>query len=614
MTLSYERFKELLVDVLMLDDEPVEPDTPLVEELGLQSIDVVELVERVEEEVGQPLEGLDLAHVETVRDLFVGLTRAGQAEEAPVHEQAVRAWLAEDPLDDVETLAQLWERRTTSTPDRVAVHTDEGAFTYGTLGAQADRVAHALVDLGVLPGDRVLLVLGNTAGFFPAFYGILRAAAVAVPTFHVPQPDRIARIAGHCGARVIVTARPLARPVRKRLEARLDGEPPVFIDLDALLTSSVTTALPPSPGPSDLAMLQYTSGTTGDAKGVMLTHGALVANVRQAVPRARFTATDVFVSWLPVYHDMGLITMTMCPFYLGAQLVLLPVRLDPAAWLSAIAAHLGTVTAAPDFAYRYALKVGGDLSRFDCRSLRMALVAAEPVRASTIQRFEAALGLTDVLRPGYGLAESCVAVTFTPFDQPGVRVDDRGRVCVGPPVPGTTLTIRDEDGRLLPAGTEGEVCLQGPSQTTGYFRNPDATAALFTRDGAVRTGDVGYLDAEGRLTIVDRRKNLLVVAGRSLSPKELEEVVDGVPGVERAMVVGIDEGGDAGEQVHVVAESPTDDGDLPRTIRRALQEQMAIRVKRVHLVPPNALPRTYNGKYRYPEMRRRLLEGSSPVE
>jgi acyl-CoA synthetase (AMP-forming)/AMP-acid ligase II/acyl carrier protein len=649
--LPYALFVELLSDALMIEPEMVTPEAMLVEELGLQSIDVVQLVEQVENELDTDLDGLDLSEVETVEELYWELVAggddggdsivaamaqtAGEAEALP-HIAAMRAWLPDDPLADVETLVGVLARRAAITPDRVAFHTDGRDTTYRELARQVAQVASALQRHGVGRGDRVVLVLPNGGGFFAAFYAVLHLRAVAVPMYHVPQPDRIARIVNHCGAHIVVTPRPLARPVRRRLEARFEGPAPTMVDLPGLLAperfegeAPALLDLPtlltepsragvqlPQPEPDDLAMLQYTSGTTGDAKGVMLTHQALVANLRQAIPKARFTRDDVFVSWLPVYHDMGLITMTMCPFYLGAKLVLLPVQLSAPAWLEAIETHRGTVTAAPDFAYRYVLRVGGDLGRYDCESMRMALVAAEPVRARTIARFEAALGIPGVLRPGYGLAESCVAVTFFPLDRPDIEADADGMVCVGDPVPGTVLSIRDASGAVLPAGERGEICLRSPSQTVGYFRNPDATATLFTDDGAVRTGDVGYLDEQGLLTIVDRQKNIIIVSGRNLSPKELEEVADRMDGVERCMAVGLDQGGDSGEQVHMVvevADPAAADRGLGRAVRATLQEHMGVRVQRVHVVPANTIPRTYNGKFQYPTMRARLEASGSAL-
>lgn len=628
--LSYARFVELLSDVLMAEPELIAPDTLLVEELGLQSIDVVHLVEQVELELDQDLDGIDIGEVETVEELYWELVTggddggdsvvAGMASDAAgveglPHEQALRAWLPGDPLADVDTLVGMIARRAAVTPDRVAVHHDGAELSYRALARQVAQVAGALREQGVGAGDRVLLVMPNSLEFFAAFYGAQHLRAVAVPLYHVPQPQRIARIAQHCDASVIVSHRPLSRPLRRRIEAAVGEDGPVLLDLPTLLTETLRAGLPlPQPEPDDLAMLQYTSGTTGDAKGVMLTHRALVANVRQAIPKARFTEQDVFVSWLPVYHDMGLITMTMCPMYLGARLVLLPVRLSVESWLGGIEAHGGTVTAAPDFAFRFVLRVGGNLERFDVYSLRMALVAAEPVRARTIARFEAELDTPGVLRPGYGLAESCVAVAFYPLDREQIAVDAEGYVACGTAVPGTELSIRSPDGRRLEPGEVGEVCFRSPSQTLGYFRNPEATRALFTPDGHVRTGDLGHLDAQGMLTIVDRLKNIIIVGGRNVSPKELEEAADGVAGVTLSMAVGVDEGGAAGEQVQLVVETDERQPDaalqraVGRAVRQAVQERMGIRAHRVHVVPPGTIPRTYNGKLQYAQMRQRLRE------
>ena len=636
LPISMERFAEMFADVLLTDPELIRPSALLVEELGVQSIDVVYLTERIEEETGLDLEGLDLGEVETVEELYWELltggddggdsvvaelaSRALEGAELP-HEVAMRAWLPSDPLADITTLVGMVMRRAAVTPDRVAFVFDGVETTFRELGRQVARMASALRVQGVEAGDRVVLVMPNSAAFFAAFYGVQHLRGVAVPLFHIPQPDRIARIVAHCGAKAVVTLRPLARPVRKRLEARLGDNGPVLLDIPRLLTEPhrAGTQLP-VPEPDDLAMLQYTSGTTGDAKGVMLTHRALVANVRQAIPLARFTRDDVFVSWLPVYHDMGLITMTMCPFYLGAKLVLLPVRLKADAWLSAIETHRGTVTAAPDFAYRFVLRTGGDLSRYDVDSMRMALVAAEPVRAQTIARFEAALGIPGVLRPGYGLAEASVAVTFFPLDRSTIDVDDDGMVCAGTPVAGTTLSIRTDADEPLPVGEVGEVCLRSPSQTLGYYAHHEATMALFTPDGFVRTGDLGYVDEAGMLTIVDRKKNIIIVGGRNVSPRELEEVVDAVEGVTLSMAVGVDLGGDAGEQVQVVVETAARAPDvrlqrtLGRTIRQVVQDALGLRVQKVHVVPPGSIPRTYNGKLQYAVMRRRIKETGQALE
>jgi acyl-CoA synthetase (AMP-forming)/AMP-acid ligase II/acyl carrier protein len=634
--LSYERFVDLLADTLMAEPDRIAPDTLLVEELGLQSIDVVHLVEQVEMELDTDLTGIDIGEVDTVEELYwelvtggddggdsvvAGMASLASSSEGLPHEVALRRWLPDDPMADVDTLPGLIHRRAAVTPDRVYVHHEGRDLTYRELAKQVARVAAALQAQGVQRGDRVILVMANSFEFFAAFYAVQHLRAVAVPLFHVPQPDRIARITQHCEAKVIIGLRPFARIMQKRIVRELGGEGPILNDMASLLTEPTPAGVQlPMPEPDDLAMLQYTSGTTGAAKGVMLTHRALVANLRQAIPKAEFTDRDVFVSWLPVYHDMGLITMTMCPMYLGAKLVLLPVRLSADAWLTAIETHEGTVTAAPDFAYRYVLRVGGNLERYDISTMRMALVAAEPVRARTIARFEAELGIPGVLRPGYGLAESCVAVAFYPLDREQIDVDADGFIACGTPVPGTELSIRDDAGRVLPPGEPGEVCSRSPSQTIGYFRNPEATKNLFTSDHFVRTGDIGYLNAEGMLTIVDRKKNIIIVSGRNMSPKELEEVVDTLPEVTLAMAVGLDTGGDAGEQVQMVVEVTEREPDaaLQRTVGRAvrglLQEQMGVRVQKVQVVPRGTIPRTYNGKLQYTVMKQRIQRNGQAKE
>lgn len=633
--MTYDRFVEILCQELFIEPEFVSPDALLIEELGVQSIDVVQVVEQVEREMGRSLQGVDMGHVQTVEEFFWEVTAggddggdsvvAGMAEAASTsdglpHEIVMRAYYPDDPLADVDTLVAMIGRRAAVTPDRVALTFGGVETTYRDLARRSAFIASVLASHGIEHGDRVMIVMPNSAEFFAVFYGVMHLGAIAAPMFHVPQPDRIARIARHCSAKAIISATPFSRPILRRLQGALDDAEadPALLDYGTLIgTSAVIGAPLAHPEPGDVAMLQYTSGTTGNSKGVMLTHQALIANVRQMIPGGRMTRDDVFVSWLPVYHDMGLITMTMMPFYLGAKLVLLPVRLDAAAWLNAIQDEGGTFTAAPDFAYRYVLRAGGNLDRYDISSLRLALVAAEPVRKKTLVRFEEAFGIEKVLRPGYGLAEASVGVSIHDLDADDITEDEDHFVSCGPTFPGILLKLLDpETGDEVAPGTRGEICLRSPGQTKGYYRNQEATAALFTDDGYVRTGDIGYLDDDGNVYIVDRAKNIIITAGRNLAPKELEQVSDQVPGVLMSMAVGLDRGGDAGEQVHMVLEAATPDleparqREISREVRRALVEAMAVRPERIHVVPKGTIPRTYNGKFQYAVMRKRLREGS----
>ncbi|MEL6346247.1 MAG: aminotransferase class I/II-fold pyridoxal phosphate-dependent enzyme [Myxococcota bacterium] len=573
------------------------------------------ILRKVEQENGVDLGQVRVRGGDTVKGFYDAIVRVSQsilnAEEATRRPLTVRRpalYIEDDPLVSAQTLVEMVHLRAAETPDAVGIRFSGEELTYRSLSSSVIQVAHALRAQGVTEGDRVILVMPNSLWFFPLFYGVQQLRATAVPVYHVPQPDRIARIATHCDAKVIVTLRPLARPIKRRLKDALAPASILTLEAERLLGAPVDTSSPlPSPLPDDLAMLQYTSGTTGDAKGVMLTQSALITNVRQTIVGTLLDSNDVFVSWLPVYHDLGLIYMTMCPIYLGARLELLPVSLDADRWLSTITTARGTVTAAPDFAYRFVLRTCPDPAPYDLSSLKLALVAAEPVRARTIERFEARFQIPGVMRPGYGLAEASVGVCFYPPNAGPIIVDESGNVSAGSPLPEIALDIRDIDGRPMRPGQIGEICLSSPAQTLGYLNNPQATARLFFPDGRVRTGDLGYLDRQGRLFIVDRLKNIIIVGGRTVSPREIEEIADGLPEVRLSMAVGVDEGGDLGEQIHLIVEANVADPLLlSRELMARVEADLGIRPAKVHVTPPSTIPRTYNGKLRYPEMRQRL--------
>jgi acyl-CoA synthetase (AMP-forming)/AMP-acid ligase II len=439
---------------------------------------------------------------------------------------------------------------------------------------------------------------------------------VPVPLDPGSGASRIAALGAVCGAvRVVLPegAEELRAHLAAARAARGAAVPPVV----ATVGETASRGRPlPAPEPADTALVQFTSGSTGEPKGVVLGHRQVLANLGQMTAGMEITAADVFVSWLPLCHDMGLVLMALVPFSLGAGLVLLPTRLtDVGAWPAAIAAHRGTFTAAPDFAWRLLLRAVRDPGRHDLGSLRVALNAAEPVRPETLRRFHRAFGIDRVMVPGYGLAEATVGVSMQP---PGTApaVCRRGLVSIGRPFPGVTVEVIADGGPAAP-GEVGELVVESPALTSGYFGDPEATRDLFLSPRALRTGDLGFADGEGHLYVVGRRKNVILQGGRNLAPQELEEAVEELPFVRRAAAVGIDRGRAEGEQAFVFAElrkaAPPPEAVLAEMAGRAVaavDERLGLRPGRVVLLAPRGLPLTPNGKVRHGALRDGWRDGS----
>lgn len=508
------------------------------------------------------------------------------------------------PPSSPQTLIDLLELRAARTPAKAAFYWDDRPISYEALWRGVNRFAVLLRERGVARRDRVLIRLANGPDFFQAFYGALRAGAIAIPVCPASSPERIAALAQLCGADILVVPSAGTEDV--------SGVPAVSVAESADRPPHGSF---PAVAPEDIAFLQYTSGSTGSPKGVVLSHQGLLTNIRQLIEGMAITAADCFVSWLPVYHDMGLILMTMVPFYLGAKLVLLPTVLANARpWLSAIARHRGTLTAAPDFAYRLALRYVRDPSAYDISSLRLALNAAEPVRPRTIEEFERAFALHDVVIAGYGLAEATVGVSTWPPGEPAL-VDARGVVSVGRAFKGIDIQIIEHE-QPLAAGHIGEIAVRSPANTRGYYSDEAETARLFWRDGYIRTGDLGYLDDAGHVFVTGRLKNIIKHGGETIFPQEAEQIADHLPLVRRSAGVGIDSGGPEGEQLYVFTElfKPSGLGepalhDAAVNVVEAVHAQLGIRPGRVYLLRPHSIPLTHNGKTQHAALRDLYLSG-----
>lgn len=518
--------------------------------------------------------------------------------------------------EQLATVVDMLAARAEDVPDGTAFTFAGRRWSYREVSTAAKRAAGRFQQAGVGRGDNVLLAVPNGAAFFAAFYGTQWAGATAVPVYPGLGPPQVLAAARSCRARLIVglgDEYDSRSGELRRLAARHGIA--VLSPVDWRDTNPHASGV--DLGPEDIAFIQYTSGSTGEPRGVQITHHNLLTNIGQLIAGMEITTADRFVSWLPTYHDMGLILMTMVPFYLGAELHLLPTSLrDVGTWLEAIQRTRGTFTAAPDFAYRLCLRKVAD--RVDLSSLRVALNAAEPVRARTIADFERTFGLDGVMVAGYGLAEATVGVSaWPPGSKP--RVDGRGFVSVGKPFPGVAIRIQGDGEEGAPEAS-GEVLVASTANAAGYYEAPEATAEVFGDDGYVRTGDLGYLDGDGNLYIVGRKKNIIIVGGRNLAPQEIVQIVDSRPAVRLSAAVGIDRGGNEGEQAHVFAEVRAGVGSLDELHSLAVEiaadiwAGLGIRPARVHVLRPGSIPLTHNGKVRHALLREQFLSGALAEE
>ncbi len=479
-------------------------------------------------------------------------------------------------------------------------------MTYGALWVLSRRYAAGLARVGVERGDRVAILLPTCKEFFATFFGVMALGAVPVPLYPTFGPAELASIFGHAEPRAAVTISWFEASVRQA-QASAPSLTRI-LEPDELDRPAEEPPWPSLTG-DETAFLQYTSGSTGHPKGVDLPHRSLLANIRAFVEAVQVRPGEPVVSWLPLYHDMGLIGLGLGTLYAGCRLHLLaPDLRNPRQWLELVTRTRATITASPDFGYRNCLRNVHDVSGLDLTSLRIAFTGAEPIRPDTVARFEERFGLKDVLVPAYGLAEATLAVALGDLGAP-IRVDRSGRfVGVGRPIPGVEVGTWEETGngrgRRLPTGEAGEIVVRTPAAMRGYYRDPAATAQAF-RSGWLHTGDLGYLEPDGYLFVVGRQKDLIVVRGENVMPLDVEAVVDAVPGVRYSAAVGLGSDRLGTQRLVVVAEvrnpaaPPAEASALVRGIVRAVHEIRGFRPSRVLLVRPGAIPKTTSGKIQH---------------
>ncbi len=622
------------------------------DDLGIGSLELAELLRRVQKAFGVALPAHLLGTAETPSDLLDAVRRSNPLLAGAAHGATpAAAALAGGIPETAATLVDALEWHAGADPDRTHIQildengcTDE--LTYRALHRDGVAAAEALIARGVQPGDTVAIMLPSSRAYFVTFTGVLLAGAVPVPLYPPARRSQLADhlrrhigILGNARAALLVTV-PEAVRLGHLLRSNVDSLYDVVVP-ESLSGASDSDVLRPRSG--DLALVQYTSGSTGQPKGVALTHHNLLSNIRAMGQAAAVSPDDVFVSWLPLYHDMGLIGAWLSPLYFGIPLVVMPPQVfltDPSRWLRTIHAHQATISAGPNFAYELCLNKIDDteLEQVDLGSWRLAFNGAEPVSPATIERFTerfSRFGFRwEAMTPVYGLAESSVGLAFPPLGR-GPLVDhidrdtfvrsgraepstaaepDRLRfVACGRPLPGHEIRLVDGAGREVGERIEGRIQFRGPSATRGYLHNSEATRSLLRGDW-LDTGDLGYL-ADAELYVTGRVKDVIIRAGRNLHPTELEEAVGRIDGVRKGCVAvfACTDPAEGAERLVVLAETRATDEDTKTALRAAITsatvDLLDAAPDDVVLAPPGTVLKTSSGKIRRAASREAYEQG-----
>ena len=436
-------------------------------------------------------------------------------------------------------LAVMLSETAQSAPDRPVAVFSQGQLTYRELDVGSDWVAASLTAAGVKPGDPVALQLPNIPQFLVSYFGILKAGAVVVPLNVLLRAPEVAFHLGDSGARVLITWEGVLAEAAKGAEAAgLEriyavghaAGTGVALPFERLLDVTVPRFDMVMRQPTDTAVVVYTSGTTGRPKGAELTHIQLYMNAD--IPGRLFDVKpdDIVITVLPLFHVFGLSSILDVCVRFGCTMSLIP-RFTPAAVLEAIQRDRATIFEGVPTMFADLLS-HPDLDSYDLSSLRVAISGGASIPAPVLDAFEERFGL--VILEGYGMTETASTTTFNVSEQ------ERRAYSVGKPNWGTQTQVWDEHGQPLPPGPEnvGEVVTRGLHVMKGYLHNPEATAGAFT-GGWLHTGDLGYLDEDGFLFIVSRKKELIIRGGYNVYPSEIENVLHAHPAIAEAAVVGV---------------------------------------------------------------------------
>jgi acyl-CoA synthetase (AMP-forming)/AMP-acid ligase II len=493
---------------------------------------------------------------------------------------------------EIATLSDILLSRARTDADRVVFAERDHSLTYRQLLDDAGGLAAGLVDAGIRSGDRVAISMSAGLDFVRSFWALQLLGAISCalnpsapastivqralrvrPAMMLTDSDDVAREAARCGVRCLTFA---LIPRVARSYARHDR------------TSE------------DVAVFQPTSGTSGESRTAMIRHRNIFASLSGGVAALGFSPDDIFVAWVPPWHDLGLVRFIAGTPYFGARThIVQPAIQTIPEWFQTMSRERATITGAPDFAWRLALRFV-DPATVDLSSLRDVTNGGEPVRLSTITAFEEAFGLKGAMLPGYGLAEATLGVTCL-LPGEAIRTDSHGNVSCGRALPAVELRCDEQTG---------EVLVRGDLVFSGYFDAEDATREAL-RDGWLHTGDAGHLDSDGHLYILGRRRAMLKRGGAVLAPRELEEAAQRIDGVRIAAAIGLATESSTEQIVMAIEVDPKYYAStVAREVGRSIRDVVGFEPDRVIVLRKGTIPMTYNGKLRHAVLREALSDGT----
>lgn len=618
----------------------IDNTSTIEKDLGIDSLGRVELFHRLEKNFAIHIPAEQMAAAETVQDVITVVSHA-----KPNMPDIAKKPSSIEKLDHIQfipeqanTLTDVLKHYAEQVPNRPHIYLQaedfsEEVLTYGDLYKQALRIAHGLIANGIKQQDTITIIMPTCKEFFYIFYGILLAGAIPVPIY---PPFRANKLLEYAKREILILKNAQARMLitfeeAERLSHLLKNFIPSLIKVATYrdLLDDETKPLDLNINEYDLALIQYTSGSTGIPKGVALSHANLLANIRAFGKGAEIKPTDVGFSWLPLYHDMGLIGACLGSLYYGAPLALMsPIIfiMHPERWLWGIHYHRATISAGPNFAYELCIRKIDDriIQGLDLSSWRIAFNGAEAINPDTLKRFAkkfAPYGLrSTTLLPVYGLAESTVALTMPVLNKemhidivqreiferdnlaipakPG-NTDVLQFVSCGKALPNHAVRIVDTNGHPLGERQVGHLQFTGPSSMRGYYQNPEATQKVY-HEGWWDSGDLAYLVKE-EVFIAGRKKDVIIKAGRNMYPEGIESIVSEINGIRRGCVVafGIFNSQKGTEDLIIIAETGQnkDLHDLLKDkITESVTDQIGIAPDKVILIEPQTMPKTSSGK------------------